>query len=53
MKDDRGRKLTAKQKAILHGSRYNIKNWLCIESNNETFVIRHRKTGNTKVIKYV
>ncbi len=55
MKDNRGRRLTRKQKVSMEASsqKLNIKNWVCIADDAEAFTIRHIVSGNVRQIKYV
>lgn len=54
LKDKRGRRLTACQKkaVAVADCRINPALWLCVESNNIYFVIRHRDTGRLRTIPY-
>lgn len=55
LKDKRGRKLTALQKKSLAAkdSRINPALWLCVESNDSYFTVRHRSTGKVRAVAYV
>lgn len=55
LKDKRGRKLTARQKKSLAAkdSRVNPALWLCVESNDSYFIVKHRSTGKVRAIAYV
>lgn len=55
LKDKRGRKLTALQKKSLAAkdSRVNPALWLCVESNDSYFIVRHRNTGKVRAVAYV
>lgn len=55
LKDKRGRRLTALQKKSLAAkdSRVNPALWLCVESNDSYFIVKHRNTGKVRAIAYV
>ena len=55
LKDKRGRRLTALQKKSLAAkdSRVNPALWLCVESNDSYFIVRHRNTGKVRAVAYV
>lgn len=55
LKDKRGRRLTALQKKSLAAkdSRVNPALWLCVESNDSYFIVKHRSTGKVRAVAYV
>ena len=55
LKDKRGRRLTALQKKSLAAkdSRVNPALWLCVESNDSYFIVKHRNTGKVRAVAYV
>ena len=54
MRDERGRRLTRKQKILLANQprQLNIKNWLCVSDDGKTLVILHKVSGRTAYIRY-
>ena len=55
LKDKRGRRLTALQKKSLAAkdSRVDPALWLCVESNDSYFIVKHRNTGKVRAVAYV
>lgn len=54
MKDERGRRLTRKQKILLakQPRKLNPANWLCVSDDGHLLEIRHRTSGRVAYIPY-
>ena len=54
MKDDRGRKLTRRQKIILSSQvrKLNPQNWVCVSDDGKVLEVRHRISGRIASIRY-
>ena len=54
MNDERGRRLTRKQKIIISSQprKLNADNWLCLADDGKKLTIRHKISGRIAYINY-